>query len=391
MKNANNDKPLFYLSHYINSFLKLEAMGGILIIAASIVALLLANSPYQQHYFQFLQSHLTVGLEPWVFKKPFLLWINDGLMALFFLLIGLELKREVVEGQLSQLSQILLPAVAALGGIIVPALIYIAFNWHDPISIRGWAIPTATDIAFALSILSLLGSRVPQGLKIFLMTVTIFDDISAIIIIALFYAGDLSGKALLGALILLVLLILLNRAKVQSTLPYLFLGLLLWICVLNSGVHATLAGFILALTIPMQKAPYRLESRLHGWVTYGILPLFAFANAGISFLGITQADVFSPLTLGIALGLLLGKQAGIFSFTWCLVTCKMGALPDNVHWGHIYGVALLCGIGFTMSLFISTLAFEFHPASMMSSRLGIFCGTAISALLGYFVLRRVLR
>jgi NhaA family Na+:H+ antiporter len=281
-----------------------------------------------------------------------------------------------------------------LGGIILPAIIYTFFNHENPFAMRGWAIPTATDIAFALSILSILGSRVPQSLKVFLMTVSIFDDIVAIVIIALFYAGDLSAQALLGALMAIGILGLMIALKMRSLLLYLIMGFLLWICVLNSGVHATLAGFIAGILIPSSvasKDAHRFETRLEKWVTFGILPIFAFANAGISFQGITWPDMMNPITLGIALGLVGGKQVGVFSFTWILVRCKLAQLPENVHWGHIYGVAILCGIGFTMSLFISTLAFEFQPAIFLLSRLGIFVGTMISAVLGLFVLIRVLR
>lgn len=381
----------------IAAFLKWEALGGVILIIASVLALCLANSPWRQIYFDFFDTTFFIGFNGWSLDKPLLLWINDGLMAIFFLLIGVELKREVVEGQLSHPSQIILPGVAALGGILVPALIYSYFNQDNPMTLRGWAIPTATDIAFALCMLSLLGRRVPQGLKIFLMSVTIFDDISAIVLIALFYTTHLSWLALMSALMAIVLLVLLNRMRIGALSVYGVVGFFLWACVLKSGVHATLAGFILALTIPT-KTPssedspsHRLELQLLPWVTYGILPLFAFGNAGLYFPGISVADWMNPLTLGIAFGLVLGKPLGIFSFSWILVKCGWASLPDQVRWGHILGIAILCGIGFTMSLFLSTLAFEGQPANMLLSRLGIFGGTMISALIGWIVLWWVLR
>lgn len=382
----------------IHSYIKHESLGGILIIFASIVALILANSSLSPFYFDSLQAIFSVGLNEWRLQKPLLLWVNDGLMALFFLLIGLELKREVVEGQLSHIPQIVLPAVAALGGIIAPALIYSFFTRHDAIALHGWAIPTATDIAFALSMLSLLGSRIPKGLKIFLMTVAIFDDIAAIVIIAIFYSANLSSVALFYAALAILVLIILNKMNVKINSPYLLCGFILWVCVLKSGVHATLAGFILALTIPAKSrrknpspASRQLEKGLHNWVTYGILPLFALANAGISFEGLTVSSALNPMTLGIALGLFMGKQMGIFSFTWILVKLGWAKLPHHVHWIHLYGAALLCGIGFTMSLFISTLAFAHQPDYIILSRLGIFCGTVISAISGLLVLRFALR
>lgn len=379
------------------SFIALESLGGLLIIAASLVALTLANTGLQQGYFELLETPLYFGIHHWHLKKTLLLWINDGLMALFFLLIGLELKREVLEGQLSQISQIILPGVAALGGIILPALIYAYFNQNNPMHLKGWSIPTATDIAFALSMLTLFGSRVPAGLKIFLMTVAVFDDISGIMIIAVFYTQDLSWSALGLALIGGIVLWGLNKRNVTRIGIYLLVGCYLWICVLKSGVHATLSGFLLAMAIPncaegSGSTPLRrLETGLHGWVTYCILPLFALANAGISFKGITGSDLLNPLTLGIAVGLFVGKQVGIFSFTWLLIKCRLAKLPPQVSWGHIYGAALLCGIGFTMSLFMSTLAFEHYPETIILSRLGIFCGTLVSALVGLCVLRWVLR
>lgn len=391
------EKPHTVLQNYINTYLKLESLGGILIIGASIFAIILANTKFQADYFAFLESTVSFGLNEWRFQKSVLHWINDGLMALFFVLIGLELKREMIEGHLAKLPQVILPSAAALGGIVVPAVIYVFFNHGDGIALRGWAIPTATDIAFALSMLSLFGSRVPQGLKIFLMTVAIFDDIAAVLIIAFFYTSSLSLIALLLAIIAVLVLLLMNKMHVIKVPCYFFVGILLWVCVLKSGVHATLAGFVFGLTIPLQVrgsdfSPLRhLETKLHGWVTYLIVPLFAFSNAGISFGDLTVPDLFTPLSIGITLGLFLGKQLGIFSFTWIFVRARLGHLPENVTWPQVYGVSLLCGIGFTMSLFISALAFQTNPEYIVLSRLGIFCGTIGSAVFGLLILRRYLR
>ncbi len=377
----------------LTRFISSESFPGVLLIFASILALGLANSAFAKEYDALIQSQLYLGLNTWILSKPLLLWINDGLMALFFLQIGLEIKREMIEGQLSTFSQVVLPGVAACGGIIVPALIYFLFNHQDSLAVRGWAIPTATDIAFALGILGLLGKRVPMGLKLFLMAVAIFDDLAAIVIIAIFYTSELSMQALLLASLAIVMLVVCNRLRVSALSVYGFIGLLLWFFVLKSGVHATLAGVVLAFTIPLNATPQGtsplkdLEKSLHVWVAYFILPLFAFANAGINFGEISVDDFKSPLTLGITLGLFLGKQVGIFAATFLLIRCKLARLPENTNWRQIYGVAVLGGIGFTMSLFISTLAFENEANYIVNSRLGILMGTLLSAILGYVILR----
>jgi NhaA family Na+:H+ antiporter len=374
------------------NFIRAESFGGLLLIFASVAALLLANSPLSQQYDAFINWPFEIQINQWGLSKPLLLWINDGLMAVFFLYIGLEIKREILEGQLSKISQILLPGVAALGGILFPALIYALFNHGNSETMKGWAIPTATDIAFALGVLALLGKRIPASLKLFLMAIAIFDDFVAILIIAIFYTTQLSLISLSLASCAIIALVIFNRWNVSKISVYCFIGLLLWFFVLKSGVHATLAGVVLAFTIPLNSPDQQtsllkdLEKALHGWVSYFILPLFAFANAGIHFDNIIFNDFLSPLTLGITLGLFFGKQLGIFIPSFLLIKMQMATLPDNTNWRHIYGTSLLCGIGFTMSLFISTLAFE-NEMYIVNSRLGIFIGTLSSAFLGFLILR----
>ncbi|MBF0583022.1 MAG: Na+/H+ antiporter NhaA [Magnetococcales bacterium] len=387
---------------HLKNFIKLESAGGIVLVAAALLALLLVNSPLDHYYNAFLSTPVVVQVGALIVAKPLLLWINDGLMAIFFLLVGLEIKREVLEGQLSNLSQVALPALGALGGMLVPALIYVAFNHGNPQAINGWAIPTATDIAFALGILALLGNRVPVSLKIFLMTLAVLDDLAGIVIIALFYSSDLSTSALLLGGLGLVILLILNLRNVTNIAAYAIVGLFLWLCVLKSGVHATLAGVVIALTIPLRvnhvdgNAPLRqLEHDLHPMVAFGVLPIFAFANAGIPLGGIQLNDLLDPVPTGIALGLFLGKQMGVFGFVWMAVTAGLAKLPEGMSWGRLYGVALLCGVGFTMSLFIGSLAFEHVGESgagaVMANRLGILAGSLLSALSGYFLLRRLLQ
>jgi NhaA family Na+:H+ antiporter len=331
--------------------------------------------------------------------KPLLLWINDGLMAVFFFLVGLELKREVLEGELSTPAQAVLPALGALGGMAVPALIYAALNWHDAVALNGWAIPAATDIAFALGVLLLLGKQVPVALKVFLMTLAVLDDLGAIVIIAIFYTADLSLTSLSVAGTALAVLVAMNRRGVTNIAAYILVGLVMWASVLKSGVHATLAGVVLALVIPMrdphdpERSPLRgLEHDLHPPVAYGILPLFAFANAGVSFAGVSLASLLAPVPLGIAAGLFVGKQLGVFGAAWLAIKLGVARLPVGVTWAQLYGTAMLCGIGFTMSLFIGSLAFEHagqeHAAAV---RLGIMVGSLLSALCGYALLRAALR
>jgi NhaA family Na+:H+ antiporter len=383
----------------IKAFFKLEAASGILLIMAAVLALIAANSPLKLYYDQLLSTDVIVAVGSFSINKPLLLWINDGQMALFFLLVGLELKREVLIGELNQLSKIALPGIAAIGGMLVPALIYAFINRHDAYALQGWAIPTATDIAFALGILSLLGSRIPTSLKIFLVSLAIFDDIGAIIIIALFYTANLSIAAIVGAAIGIALLIFMNRQGAVSKSAYIVIGLVVWVSLLKSGVHATLAGVAIALCIPLkgvdvagkeQFPMQEMEKDLHYPVSFLILPLFAFANAGLSLAGLSVNDLFSPVSLGILLGLFIGKQVGVMLFTWLAVKLRIGKLPDDVNWMQLYGVAVICGIGFTMSLFIGSLAFEQTIENQaMNDRLGILVGSFLSAVLGYVWLKYV--
>ncbi len=378
----------------LRSFLKLESAGGILLVIASAVALLISNSPLAGAYGSLLATPVVVAVGDLAINKPLLLWINDGLMALFFFLIGLEVKREVLEGQLSSRDQLVLPAVAAVGGFVVPAFIYLIFNHDDPGTVNGWAIPAATDIAFALGVLAILGSRVPLALKVFLTTVAIFDDIGAIVVIALFYTSNLSVTALvLGGAGVFGLLVL-NRLGVRKVAAYALVGLFVWVCVLKSGVHATLAGFVVALAIPIEQqeedgSPLRrLEHALHPWVAYAILPVFAFANAGVSFAGVSSDVWLGPVTLGISLGLLIGKQLGVFGAIVLCVVTGIARKPAGATWTQLYGIALLTGIGFTMSLFIGSLAFD--PAAegnLVATRLGVIAGSVVSAVAGFTLLR----
>jgi len=375
----------------IREFLALEAAGGILLAGAALAAMACANSPLERWYAAFLDTPVEVRAGAFEIAKPLLLWINDGLMAVFFFLVGLELKREAQEGELSRPSQVALPAVAAAGGMAAPAAIYAALNWNDPVTLHGWAIPAATDIAFALGVLSLLGPRVPGSLKVFLLTLAILDDLGAIVIIALFYTANLAPPSLGVAAAALVALAALNRAGVQRIAPYLMVGLVLWASVLKSGVHATLAGAALALFIPRRPAR-RLEHDLHPPVAYGILPLFAFANAGVSLAGVSPGALLQPVPLGIAAGLLCGKLAGVFLASFAMIRVGAASLPEGAGWGGLLGVSLLCGIGFTMSLFISGLAFEgADSAYMAQARLGILLGSLASAAAGYAVLSAALR
>ncbi len=378
----------------IRQFLKLESSAGILLIAAAVLAIILDNSPFAWLYDQLLTLPFSVSIGTWGLSKPLLLWVNDGLMAVFFLLVGLEVKREILEGELSSKSQILLPAIAAAGGMIVPSGLYAALNWGDPVAIRGWAIPAATDIAFALGIISLLGSRVPVSLKILLTAIAIFDDLGAIIIIAVFYTADLSLLSLAFAAVAIAGLFILNRMRVTRLAPYILIGILLWVFVLKSGVHATLAGVALGLAIPLRAkdaeghSPLRhLEHILHPWVAFAILPLFAFANAGLPLFEMSFADLQNPVSLGIALGLIAGKQFGVFVPAWLAIKSGLAELPEGTNYLGLYGMSVLTGIGFTMSLFIGSLAFN-DPAMAGPVRIGILLGSIVCALLGYIILRK---
>jgi NhaA family Na+:H+ antiporter len=377
----------------VRDFLRLQSAGGIVLMAAAAIALAVANTPAGGLYQALLETPVEVRIGALRVAKPLLLWINDGLMAVFFFVVGLELKREVMEGELSNPSQIVLPALAAAGGMAAPAAIYWAINAGDPVGIRGWAIPAATDIAFALGVLSLLGERVPRGLKVFLVTVAIVDDIGAIAIIAVFYTENLSGTSLAAAAAALALLALLNALGVRSGGLYVFVGLALWVAVLKSGVHATLAGVALALFIPLRPAEpdgrsllRDLEHDLHPMVAFGILPVFAFANAGVSLQGMALSSLLEPVPLGICLGLVLGKTVGVFTLSAAAIGTGAARMPEGAGWGSLFGVSVLCGIGFTMSLFIANLAFaEVAPALAVSAVVGILAGTMTAAVLGYIL------
>lgn len=381
------------IANAVRDFMKLESAGGILLLGASVLALLIANSPLQDLYDQLLETPVAVRVGMLSIDKPLLLWVNDGLMAVFFFLIGLEIKREIMEGELSSFAQVILPGVGALGGMLVPAAIYAWMNWSDAAALDGWAIPVATDIAFALALLGVFGARVPTALKVFLLTLAIFDDLAAIAIIALFYSADLSAAALMVGAAALVLGAIMNRLGVTQLTGYILLGIVLWIALLKSGVHATLAGVLIAFCVPMRdaggKSPLRsLEHDLHGPVAFAILPVFAFANAGLSLQTMALADLVHPVTLGVTLGLLLGKPAGILAFVALAVLLRVADLPRGVNWKHIFGVACACGIGFTMSLFIAGLAFEHGGGDyFVGDRLGILLGSVLSAVIAYLVLQ----
>ena len=386
-------KPLRARVSGVKAFFEHEAAGGIVLLAAAMLGLILMNSPASQVYEALLETHVPIGLAPFALDKSLLHWINDGLMAIFFFLVGLEIKRELVVGELSTAKQAALPVIAAVGGMIVPAVIYAALNWGDPIALRGWAIPAATDIAFAVGVLALLGDRIPAPLKIFLLALAIIDDLGAIVIIALFYTASLSLVALGLAAVGIAALVLLNQRGVTAIWPYLLIGLLIWVCVMESGVHATLAGVATALAVPLAPAPghsegtlERLELAIGPWVRFFVLPLFAFANAGVSLSGITLAHVTSSIPMGIALGLLVGKATGIFAFSFVAIRMRLATPPEGATWAQIFGVAVLGGIGFTMSLFIGMLAFS-DPAYAAPLRLGVLVGSLMSAVGGYLLLR----
>ncbi|CAM3359079.1 Na+/H+ antiporter NhaA [Vibrio cholerae] len=374
------------MSDMIRDFFKMESAGGILLVIAAAIAMVIANSAMAEGYQAFLHTY--------VFGMSVSHWINDGLMAVFFLLIGLEVKRELLEGALKSRETAIFPAIAAVGGMLAPALIYVAFNFNDPAAIQGWAIPAATDIAFALGIMALLGKRVPVSLKVFLLALAIIDDLGVVVIIALFYSSDLSTIALTIGFIMTGVLFMLNAKHVTKLSIYLVAGLILWIAVLKSGVHATLAGVVIGFAIPLkgnkgEHSPLKhLEHALHPYVAFAILPVFAFANAGISLQGVSLAGLTSMLPLGVALGLFLGKPLGIFSFSWAAVKLGVAKLPEGINFKHIFAVSVLCGIGFTMSIFISSLAFgQANEAYDTYARLGILMGSTTSALLGYSLLR----
>ena len=376
----------------IRKFIRHESASGVLLIFAAILAMVLDNSSFAWLYDGLLSTPLAIQVGSLVIDKPLLLWINDGLMAIFFFLIGLEIKREFIEGELSSVKQASLPIVAAFGGLLLPALIYMYFNHGNPITSGGWGVPVATDIAFALGVLSLLGDRIPRNLKILLLSLAIIDDICAILIIALFYTESLSFLTLSLAAVGFCGALVLNRAGVVRIAPYVLIGVFIWVCVLKSGVHATLAGVALAMVIPIKVkgkdySPLKaLEHSLHPWVAYFIMPIFAFTNAGVSLDGFSLATLTEPISMGIITGLFFGKQLGIMLFVGFAVLIGLCKLPSGVSWGQIYGLALLCGIGFTMSLFIGTLAFD-DPALIGQVRISVLIASFLSALCGYVVLR----
>ena len=375
----------------IDRFFSHEASGGILLMLSALAALLVANSPLSSGYHETLGTYLAVTFGGEGLQKPLILWINDGLMAIFFFLIGLELKREMLEGKLKNPKDVMLPGMAAVGGMVLPALVFLWFNISIPETVGGWAIPAATDIAFALGILALIGSRAPASLKVFLLTLAILDDLGAIVIIALFYTAELKVHYLMMALMPLAALAWLNMRGQHRMAPMILLGAIMWFFVLKSGVHATLAGVVTAFFIPLTdkwgKSPlHSLEHALAPYVLYLIVPIFAFANAGVVLQGLTFSDLLAPLPMGIALGLIIGKQVGVFGVTWLMVKSGLARMPTGANWLHIYGIACLAGIGFTMSLFIGGLSYS-DQTLMNEVRLGVLSGSAVSAVLGFMVLR----
>lgn len=379
-----------------NQFIQSQSIGGVVLALAAVLALVISNSPWSGLYREFLQwpGELRVGNDALLLSKSLLHWVNDLWMAVFFFLVGLEIKRELLEGELASVRQAMLPAGAAFGGMLVPALIYAAINWGDAVALKGWAIPAATDIAFALGILVLLGSRVPASLKIFLTAVAIIDDLGAILIIAFFYTDNLSLNALLGAAVGVLVLVGLNRLKVMAIAPYVVVGLVVWLFVYKSGIHATLAGVATALTIPLVDSRggsplKRAEHALHPWVAFAVLPMFAFANAGVSLQGVTLDTLLQAIPFGVAAGLLFGKAVGVFGAAWLLVRFTGASLPTGAGWFQFFGVCLLCGVGFTMSLFIGALAFEGLGADYETQvKLGVLSGSILSGLAGTLVLLR---
>ena len=379
--------------NFIRSFLKTESASGVLLIIFSLFAIFLANSDFANYYYAIKNSYISISFENFQLKETVHHWVNDGLMAIFFLVIGLELKREILEGELSSFDRMVLPAIAAVGGMVAPALIYVLINYTSPENMSGWAIPTATDIAFSLAVLLIIGKSVPLSLKVFLLSLAIIDDLGAVLIIAFFYTSEISTNYLIYSAIVFSLLVLLNMSGSQKMYIYILLGIFLWYFVLKSGVHATIAGVLLATTIPNNENNdlehsmlKQLEHKLHNFVGILVLPIFAFFNSDINFSDVTLNSVYSPLSLGIIFGLLLGKPIGITLFTYIGMKTKMFKLPDNVTLNDIFGLSLLCGIGFTMSLFINGLAFS-DQILIDSSKLGIFIGSIVSAVAGYLILR----
>jgi NhaA family Na+:H+ antiporter len=381
-----------YLSKPFRWFFKLEAASGVVLLFAAIIALVISNSDLAELYFSTLNKYLFIGINNFGLKLSVLHWINDALMAIFFFFVTLEIKREFLQGELSNIKQALLPIIAAVGGMLVPALFYVFVNLGDSETLNGWAIPSATDIAFSLGVLSLLGKRVPLSLKVFLTALAIIDDLGAIVIIALFYSGDLSIKYLSLMLLAFILLLLINKFNIKKFLPYLIVGLFLWDFTHNSGIHATIAGVLLAMTIPHRKKEkdfsllIKIEHAISPYVAFGIMPLFAFANAGVSLEGLSFASLLDKVPLGIVLGLFLGKQLGVFIFSYVSIKLKIAQMPNNTSWYNFYGVGVLTGIGFTMSLFVGNLAFVENMQYMDGVKIGVLTGSLLSTLFGYFLI-----
>lgn len=376
------------------NFIQTDASSGIILVMASILALVLANSPLSPSYNSFLEFPVSIVLGSFEISKPLVLWINDGLMAIFFFVVGLEIKRELLYGQLASKDQVILPFLAAAAGIIFPALIYVALNYEDAIAMNGWAIPSATDIAFALGLFIIFGKHLPPSLKIFLLSVAIIDDIGAVIIIALFYSSDLSTNSLIIASIGLVVLFLFNRLELTNKTPFILISIIVWAAVLKSGVHATLAGFAVALFIPIAKdkaesMSYQIEHGLHPWIAFFVLPVFAFSNAGVELIGTSVSQLFTPVSMGIIGGLFIGKQLGIFAACYVAIKLKLCNLPKDATWSQLYGVCLLCGVGFTMSLFIGSLAFEEQGLAYQTQvKVGVLVGSILSGVLGAIIIKR---
>ena len=381
-----------YISKPFKWFFKLEAASGLVLLFAAIIALVISNSNLSTLYFSTLDKYLFIGINDFGLKLSVLHWINDALMAIFFFFVTLEIKREFLQGELSNVKQALLPIIAAIGGMVVPALFYIVINYGDPETINGWAIPSATDIAFSLGVLSLLGKRVPLSLKVFLTALAIIDDLGAILIIALFYSGDLNAMYLSLMLLAFIILLIINRFNIKIFLPYLLIGLLLWDFTHNSGIHATIAGVLLAMTIPHRKKEkdfsllIKIEHAISPYVAFGIMPLFAFANAGVSLEGLSFSSLLDKVPLGIVLGLFVGKQLGVFIFSYVSIKLKVAQMPGNSSWYNFYGVGILTGIGFTMSLFVGNLAFIENTQYMDGVKIGVLTGSLLSTLAGYFLI-----
>ena len=381
-----------YITTPFKWFFKLEAASGLVLLLAAIVALVISNSNLSELYFSTLNNYLFIGINNFGLKLSVLHWINDALMAIFFFFVTLEIKREFLQGELSNVKQALLPIIGAIGGMLIPALIYVFINFSDSETLNGWAIPSATDIAFSLGVLSLLGKRVPLSLKVFLTALAIIDDLGAIVIIALFYSGDLSIKYLALMLLAFVILLVINKFDIKKFLPYLIVGIFLWDFTHNSGVHATIAGVLLALTIPHRKKEkdfsllIKIEHSISPYVAFGIMPLFAFANAGVSLDGLSFASLLDKVPLGILLGLFIGKQLGVFVFSYVSIKMKIAQMPNNSNWISLYGVGILTGIGFTMSLFVGNLAFIDNTQYMDGVKIGVLSGSLLSTLFGYFLL-----